>query len=89
MYVFPDGAEHKIWSYLVYIARAGSFGAPVNACPELTPRLYNLLEVWRDHSKIRVHTHCLRKDGVWEGWAVWPGERATEQRAYHDMQLKG
>jgi hypothetical protein len=27
-----------------------------------------LLEVWRDHSKIRVHTHCLRKDGgAWEG----------------------
>ena len=46
-----------------YIAGAGSFGAPVNARPESTPRLYNLLEVWRDHSKIRVHTRSLRKDG--------------------------
>ncbi len=74
----------------VYIAGAGSFGAPVNARPESTPRLYNLLEVWRDHSKIRVHTHCLRKDGgAWEGWAVWPGAQATERRTYYDIQLKG
>jgi GTPase SAR1 family protein/predicted phosphodiesterase len=73
----------------VYIAGAGSFGAPVNTRPESTPRLYNLLEVWRDHSKIRVHTHCLRKDGgAWEGWAVWPGAQATERRTYYDIQLK-
>ncbi|MGH9764784.1 MAG: metallophosphoesterase family protein, partial [Blastocatellia bacterium] len=37
----------------VYVAGAGSFGAPVNQRPESTPRLYNLIEVWRDHSKIR------------------------------------
>jgi hypothetical protein len=47
-------------------------------------------EVWRDHSKIRVHTRCLRKDGgAWEGWAVWPGEHATERRTYYGIQLKG
>jgi hypothetical protein len=74
----------------VYIAGAGSFGAPVNARPESTPRLYNLLEVWRDHSKIRVHTRCLRKDGgAWEGWAAWPGAQATERRTYYDIPLKG
>jgi hypothetical protein len=74
----------------VYIAGAGSFGAPVNACPESTPRHYNLLEGWRDHSKMRVYTHCLRKDGgAWEGWAVWPGAQATERRTYYDIQLTG
>jgi len=74
----------------VYITGAGSFGAPVNARPESTPRLYNLLEVWRDHSKIRVHTRCLRKDGgAWEGWAVWPGAQATERCTYYDIQLPG
>jgi predicted phosphodiesterase len=74
----------------VHIAGAGSFAAPVNARPESTPRLYNLLEVWRDHSKIRVHTRCLRKDGgAWEGWAVWPGAQATERRTYYDIQIKG
>ena len=74
----------------VYIAGAGSFGAPVNARPESTPRLYNLLEVWRDHSKIRVRTRCLRRDGgAWEGWAVWPGAQADERRTYYDIQLKG
>jgi GTPase SAR1 family protein/predicted phosphodiesterase len=74
----------------MYIAGAGSFGAPVNARPEATPRLYNLLEVWRDHSKIRVRTRCLRRDGgAWEGWAVWPGAQADERRTYYDIQLKG
>jgi hypothetical protein len=57
----------------LHVVGAGSFGAPVNDRPESTPRLYNVLEVWRDHSKIRVHTRCLRRDGgAWEGWAVWP-----------------
>jgi hypothetical protein len=66
----------------VHIAKAGSFGAPVNARPESTSRLYNLLEVWRDHSKITVRTRCLRKDGgAWEGWAVLA--RRTNNRATH------
>jgi hypothetical protein len=30
---------------------------------ESTPRLYNVLEVWRDHSKMQVHTCCLGRDG--------------------------
>ena len=74
----------------IYTAGAGSFGAPVNDRPEATPRLYNVLEVWRDHSQLRVHTRCLRKDGAaWEGQAIWPGEKPTERRTYYDIQLKG
>jgi hypothetical protein len=45
----------------LYIAGSGSFGAPTSARPESTPRLYNVIEIWRDHSKIRVHTRCLGK----------------------------
>jgi hypothetical protein len=57
--------------------------------PESTPRLYNLLEVARDHSKIRIHTRCLRKaGGAWEGWAVWPGKEANEKRSYYEIALK-
>lgn len=38
--------------------------------PEPTPRLYNLIEVARNHSKATIRTRCLRKDGgAWEGWA--------------------
>lgn len=47
----------------VHIAGAGSFGAPAYHRPESMPRLYNVLEVWRDFSKIRVHTRSLRKEG--------------------------
>lgn len=72
----------------IYIAGTGSFGAPINARPESTPRLYNLLEIERDHSKIRVHTRCLRKEGgAWEGWAVWPGQEQTERLTYYEIQL--
>ena len=59
----------------IHATGAGSFGAPTNDRPESTPRLYNLLEVARDHSWIRVHTRCRRKhDGAWEGWAVWTAD---------------
>jgi hypothetical protein len=45
---------------------AGTFGATAAQRPESTPRLYNLLDVWRDHSKVRVHTRCMRKSqGAW------------------------
>ncbi len=65
------------------------FGAPVNDRPESMPRLYNLVEISRDHSRIRINTRCLKKDGgAWEGWAVWPGEKATERRTYYEIKLK-
>jgi hypothetical protein len=74
----------------LHIVGAGSFGAPVHDRPESTPRLYNVLEIWRDHSKIRVHTRCLRRDGgAWEGWAVWPHKTDPRVRlTYYDIVLK-
>jgi hypothetical protein len=71
------------------VVGAGSFGPPTSARPESTPRLYNVLEVWRDHSKIHVHTRCLRKGGgAWEGWAVWPvSAQPTACRTYYDIEL--
>ena len=42
-----------------------------------------------DHSLIRVHTRCMRKEkGAWEGWAVWPGDNAFEKRAFYEIKLK-
>jgi len=43
----------------IHIAEAGSFGAVAKDRPESIPRLYNAIEVERDHSKIRVHTRCM------------------------------
>ena len=71
------------------IAGAGSFGAPTSDRPEATPRLYNVLEVWRDHSKIRIHTRSLRRDGgAWEGWPFWPDAANRHGRlTYYDLPL--
>jgi WD40 repeat protein len=42
----------------------------------------------RDHSRVRVHTRCMRKsDGAWEGRAVWPANKGTERRTYYDIDL--
>jgi small GTP-binding protein len=72
----------------IHVAGTGSFGTPISAHRESTPRLYSLLEIERDHSKIKVHTRCLKRDGgAWEGWAVWPGQNATERRTYYEIQL--
>jgi hypothetical protein len=53
------------------------------------PRLYNLLEVQRDFSRLRVHTRSRPKEGGrWEGWARWPSEQPYEKRTYHDVTLR-
>ncbi|MCC8978551.1 GTP-binding protein [Bradyrhizobium acaciae] len=70
------------------VVGAGSFSASANDRPESTPRLYNLMEVSRRLSEVRVHTRCLRRaGGAWEGWAVWPGKNDSEKRTYYDIQL--
>lgn len=72
----------------LYVAGAGSFGAVASDRPESTPRLYNVLEVLPDRSRIRIHTRCMRKGGgAWEGWAVWPGENKGERRTYYEIPL--
>ncbi|MEO7632666.1 MAG: TIR domain-containing protein, partial [Blastocatellia bacterium] len=72
----------------IHVAGAGSFGAPMRQRPESTPRLYNVIEVARNHRRVRIHTRALRKDGgAWEGWAVWPGSSGSEKRAYYDIEF--
>jgi hypothetical protein len=73
----------------LHIAGAGSFGAPGAHRPESVPRLYNLISVSRDMQHMRVDTRCLRKPtGAWEAFAVWPGEKPGEKRAYYEVTLK-
>jgi hypothetical protein len=73
----------------VHVVGAGSFGAPTSHRPESVPRLYNLLEIDRDHKRLRVWTRCLRKQGgAWEGWTVWPGERPGDKRSYYEVPLR-
>jgi hypothetical protein len=73
----------------LHMAGAGSFGAVAAHRPPSTPWLYNLIEIPRDHSLIRVHTRCMRKEsGAWDGWAVWPGDNASVKKAFYEIKLK-
>ncbi|MBI4750656.1 MAG: metallophosphoesterase [Acidobacteria bacterium] len=73
----------------LHIAGAGSFGAAKDQRPESMPRLYNLIEIERDHSLIRIHTRCMKKNlSAWEGWAVWPSDKPHEKRSYYEIRLK-
>ncbi len=73
----------------VHLAGAGSFGALAKHRPESTPCLYNLLEIKRDLSRIRVHTRKRDKaGGAWEANAVWPGDKKHERRGYYDINLR-
>lgn len=57
----------------MHVLGAGSFGAKEPDLSEGSPRLYNLLEIDRNFSKIRVHTRQQPKpDGSWKGWNEWP-----------------
>jgi small GTP-binding protein len=93
------GDVHEVRSELVRyrhadgsleVVGAGSFSAPAAGRPESTPRLYNLLEVKRDLSAIRVHTRQRRRsEGAWEGLYDWPNPaHAQERRWYFDVDLR-
>jgi Icc-related predicted phosphoesterase len=70
----------------IRIAGAGSFGVPACDRPESVPRLYTLLEITRDHSKIKVHTRCLHKEGgAWDGYAN--GIPSLQRKKEHIMRL--
>lgn len=72
----------------LHVVGTGSFGSPATARPESTPRLYNLLEIARDHSTVKVHTRWMRKEGgSWEGWAIWPGDDPGQRRTYYVIDL--
>jgi hypothetical protein len=73
----------------IQIIGAGTFGAKVDDRPESIPRLYNLLEIKKDLSSIRIHTRQQRKiDGPWEGWYEWPDPSNNEAHLpYFDITL--
>lgn len=74
----------------VNIIGAGSFGSTSKGLPESTARLYNLLEIQRDLTSVRVHTRCQTKpDGIWDGWYQWPSPDGQSGRLpYYDIKLK-
>jgi hypothetical protein len=80
---------YKIWEKTnVHIIGTGSFGK-VDDRPDCTPRLYNLLEIKKDLSSIRIHTRQQRIiDGPWEGWYGWPDTSNNEAHLpYFDITL--
>jgi small GTP-binding protein len=73
----------------MYVAGAGSFGAPATQRPENVPRLYNILEIANDRSQIKVHTRWLPKsNAAWDGWAVW-GPSPQERLTYYTITISG
>jgi GTPase SAR1 family protein/predicted MPP superfamily phosphohydrolase len=72
----------------LHIAGAGSFGASAKDRPESTPCLYNLIEIERDLSRVRVHTRKRDKSGgAWTANAVWPSPHADQKSGFYDIQL--
>ena len=72
----------------IHIVGAGSVGALAKDRPPSTPRLYNLIEISRDHRSVRINTRGRRRDdGKWSGWNVWPSPNKGEGRAYYDLDL--
>jgi small GTP-binding protein len=72
----------------MYVAGAGTVGAVSKDRPESTPRLYSLIQIAKDHSRIRINTRARRRDdGKWAGWNVWPSPNEGEGRSYYDITL--
>jgi hypothetical protein len=61
----------------IHVVGSGSFGAGPADRPEATPRMYNLIEVFDDHTRARVSTRQQARSGShFEAYAVWsvPGQ---------------
>ena len=73
----------------VHIVGSGSFGARAADRAEAVPRLYNVLEIARDFSSVRVHTREQRKpDGDWQGWHEWDDPKGGNGKVpYYDISL--
>lgn len=72
----------------IHVIGAGSVGAIAKNRPASSPRLYNLIEISRDHLSVRINTRARRRDdGKWSGWNVWPSPNRREGRAYYDLTL--
>jgi small GTP-binding protein len=74
----------------LHVIGSGSFGARVEDRPESSPRLYNVLEIARDFTTVRVHTRCQpEKDGAWKGWHEWTNPDDDKSCvAFYDIPLK-
>ena len=72
----------------IHVVGAGSFGSPPEGRPESTPRLYNLLELQRNFSSVRVHTRAQpNTEGAWQGWYEWPDPSGKGRLPYFDIDL--
>ena len=70
-----------------HVLGAGTFGGDATTRPESMPRLYNLLEIKRDFSSLRVNTRCQqRANGPWKGWNEWITSGGA--LPYFDLDLK-
>ncbi len=71
----------------LHMIGSGSFGARATDRPESVPRLYNVLEIARDLTSIRVHTREQREpDGAWDGWYEWPNPEGKGRIAHYDIK---
>jgi small GTP-binding protein len=73
----------------LHIVGAGSFGARAADRAESIPRLYNVLEIERDFSAIKIHTRRQQTpDGDWDGWPEWPDPKGGDGKVpYYTIKL--
>jgi internalin A len=70
----------------IQVVGAGTFGAKMKDRPQSTPFLYNLLEISRDHSKVRIHTRYRKTEGgAWGPYAIHEGDKPGEKKSYYDI----
>ncbi len=78
---FPN--PRRLW-----VAGVGSFGAVDRALPHAVPRQYNLIEVWRDHSKVRIRTRAQQyAGGAFSPHTRWPGASPDQRRDSYEINL--
>ena len=73
----------------VHVIGAGSFSSGYTALPEATPRLYNLLEIDKQFTRIKVLTRAQRDPGgAFEPFAIYPTDDPDKKSGNYTIDLK-
>lgn len=78
---------HRPFRERIYAVGAGALHASAGQRPESTPRLYNLIEIPRDFSRIRVNVRSQdRPGGAFEEYAKWPAPGGTGRAGHFEIE---
>jgi hypothetical protein len=83
-----DPSKRASRSKKIHVVGGGAFGAAPKDRPESTPRLYSLLEVARNKSRIDViRRRQNTPEGPYDAYAIYPTKKLNTKTGTYTIRL--